>query len=132
VLRTHTDGYFTSAAAALKQFPDLSNFKKLVTLAQSAPGDSAVDDALNSDVTIFAPVDSAFSKAGVSAASLSPAAANEVALYHMLQGSRVVPTGFKNNEKLRTLLKGHTITSWVNDRCAKGGEGGGRHARAPA
>lgn len=27
-----------------------------------------------------------------------------------------MPTGFKNNEKLRTLLKGHTITSWVNDR----------------
>jgi Fasciclin domain len=112
-------------------FPDLSSFKKLADAARTAAGASGVDNALNSDVTIFAPIDDAFRRAGVSVSAVSPKVAHDMLLYHMLQGSRVVPTGFGNNKKLSTLLKGHTVTSWVNDRCA-GGRGEVRRMHASA
>jgi uncharacterized surface protein with fasciclin (FAS1) repeats len=106
-------------ADAIKQFHDISTFKKLLELAKSAAGASTVDAALSSDITVFAPSDDAFRSARVTVSALSPSAANDLIQYHMVQGSRVVPYDFKSDETLRTLLKGHTIKTWVNERCAE-------------
>lgn len=108
--------YFTSVATSLKFNPMFSTASELAAAASKGPRAAAITAALDGSSTLFAPTNAAFAASGVSLSTLNAATAGDVLLYHMLSGSRVVPTDFKSNQKLRTLLEGHTVKTWVNER----------------
>lgn len=110
--------FFDSANLALRFYREFSTAAEVRAVAvHKASTSAAIAAALGEGPqTFFVPINKAFGDNARSVAGASPSQLAKLFAYHVTSGLRTVPDDFENGAKFNTLLSGHRLQSYVNNK----------------